>query len=86
MTDWEKVKDTMTSTIILMIEEIPKGDGMETEINIIYPSRLNELLDDYNDIYELYSTITDFYTLTLEYHITSLKHLQIWIKNPPPNE
>jgi hypothetical protein len=86
MTDWKKVKEAMTNTIILMIEEIPKGDGMETEINIIYPSRLNSLLDDYNDIYELYSTITDFYTLTLEYHITSFKHLEIWLKNPPANE
>ena len=86
MTDWEKVEEAMTNTIILMIEEIPKGDGMETEINIVYPSRLNSLLDDYNDIFELYDAVKDDYTLTLEYHITSFKHLEIWLKNPPPNE
>jgi hypothetical protein len=82
MTDWEKVEEAMTDTIILMVEDIPKGDGMETEISIVYPSRLNDLLDDYNDIFKLYDAIKEYYTLTLEYHITSFKHLEIWTVKP----
>jgi hypothetical protein len=84
MTDWEKVEEAMTKTVILIIHEKPKPDGMETEINILYPQEVSDLLDDYNDIYDLYDgLIKENYTLTLEYHITSFKHLEIWLKNPP---
>jgi hypothetical protein len=86
MTNWEKVKEAMANTIILMIEDIPKADGMETEIDILYPSRLNDLLTDYNDIFDLYDQIREDYHLLLEYHINTDKDLQIWIKSYHPPE
>jgi hypothetical protein len=84
--NWNKVKKAMTDTIVMLVEDIPKGDGMDTEIDILYPSRLNDLLEDANDIFDLYDRIREDYHLLLEYHLNSDKDLQIWVKNYHPPE
>jgi len=84
--NWNKVKEAMTNTIVMLVEDIPKGDGMNTKIDILYPSRLNDLLEDSIDIYELYDLIRENYHLLLEDHINSNKDLQVWVKNCKPSE
>jgi hypothetical protein len=84
--NWNKIKEAMTNTIVMLVEDIPKGDGMDTEIDILYPSRLNDLLEDANDIYDLYDLVRRDYHLLLEYHLNSDKDLQIWVKNYHPPE
>jgi hypothetical protein len=83
---WNKIKEAMTDTIVMLVEDIAKGDGMDTEIDILYPSRLNDLLEDANDIFDLYDQIREDYHLLLEYHLNSDKDLQIWVKNYHPPE
>ncbi len=80
MADWDKIEGVLAGekTIALLVEDIPKHDGVETKISVIHPEDLEGLLDDAVDIYELYDAIGEYFTLTTEIHLTSLKSIQVY--------
>jgi len=71
----------LPNTIVIWIEDVPKKDGIETNIEVVYPQWVNEEFKDYTDPFDFYDMVRTDYNLVMEYHITPDKTLEVWSKS-----